>query len=643
MVACYVPAPKPMWGEMGYDLTVSDYFCGAGGSSSGLEQVPGLRVVTAVNHWRLAIDTHNLNLPHADHDTADLSEADPRRYATTDIGWFSPACTFWSQARGERCDFDSDHEQLKLGLLVGDDEDPDDLLAEEAKVRSRMLMRDVLKFTRYHRYKAVIVENVPDILKWVNLDSWLREFHVEGYKHKIVTLNSAFASLLGDPACQLRDRVFVVFWQERYPEPNWDKWLRPAGWCPSCGDVVRAVFTAKPGRRRPMRYGRRAQYVYRCPKMACRQTMVHPYVLPALAAVDLSIYPGKPIGERTATSGPDKRIVAATRERIRAGLARYGRPIVAEVAGHTFERRPGVRTRPVDMPLTTQHTTAAKAPASHPLLVPTGGTWRDDASSTGWPMPTRTARDNDAVVVPPFLTVLRSGRPRTVDLADPFATVVADGSGHALVNPLIVPVESRDGQRARPAEGEPLRALTGRHQDALVLPLRNNGVARPVDTHTLVTVAAGGHHNAILMRNNNDASGGASMSTPMREPMRTLTTKGHQSVVQFGDACQYNYDTGLLRPLTEPLPAQTTVEGDAVLVTDEDVDRCTLRMLVRREVQKGMDFPDWFAWLPKTSSKNAMKMLGNAVTPCSSRDLGAAIVETITGVEIEPTGLALVS
>jgi DNA (cytosine-5)-methyltransferase 1 len=38
-------------------------------------------------------------------------------------------------------------------------------------------------------------------------------------------------------------------------------------------------------------------------------------------------------------------------------------------------------------------------------LVPSGGTWRTDPTSLSNPMPTRTASENDAVVVPP-LTVM---------------------------------------------------------------------------------------------------------------------------------------------------------------------------------------------------------------------------------------------
>ena len=42
-------------------ITVTDMFCGAGGSSTGLSEVPGLKVKLAMNHWARAIETHNTN------------------------------------------------------------------------------------------------------------------------------------------------------------------------------------------------------------------------------------------------------------------------------------------------------------------------------------------------------------------------------------------------------------------------------------------------------------------------------------------------------------------------------------------------------------------------------------------------------
>jgi site-specific DNA-cytosine methylase len=69
-------------------LTVTDLFCGAGGSSTGAIQVPGIQVRTAMNHWARAIETHNTNHPDVDHVCAD-----PEYIATTDILWASPECT----------------------------------------------------------------------------------------------------------------------------------------------------------------------------------------------------------------------------------------------------------------------------------------------------------------------------------------------------------------------------------------------------------------------------------------------------------------------------------------------------------------------------------------------------------------------
>ena len=43
-------------------ISVTDQFCGAGGSSLGASAA-GTEVVLAMNHWELAIETHNTNFP----------------------------------------------------------------------------------------------------------------------------------------------------------------------------------------------------------------------------------------------------------------------------------------------------------------------------------------------------------------------------------------------------------------------------------------------------------------------------------------------------------------------------------------------------------------------------------------------------
>lgn len=72
-------------------VTVTDQFCGAGGSSIGATTA-GAELRLALNHWKLAIETHNTNFPNADHDCTDVSACDPRRYPSTTILLTSPEC-----------------------------------------------------------------------------------------------------------------------------------------------------------------------------------------------------------------------------------------------------------------------------------------------------------------------------------------------------------------------------------------------------------------------------------------------------------------------------------------------------------------------------------------------------------------------
>lgn len=133
-------------------LTITDQFCGAGGSSEGVVQCAkrlklntGLHVKMALNHWKLAIETHNTNHPDTDHDCTDISACDPRRYPSTNILITSPECTNHSLAKGQK------RKTAPLFQTI----DP-------AVERSRATMWDVPRFAEYHDYELIIVENVVD-------------------------------------------------------------------------------------------------------------------------------------------------------------------------------------------------------------------------------------------------------------------------------------------------------------------------------------------------------------------------------------------------------------------------------------------------------------------------------------------------
>jgi DNA (cytosine-5)-methyltransferase 1 len=552
-------------------LTITDLFCGAGGSSSGAIMVPGVRIRLAANHWRLAVETHNTNHPTADHDVADISQTDPRRYPRTDILWASPECTNHSVAKGRKRGIDNQPD------LFGD------TLPDEAAERSRSTMWDVLRFAEVHKYRAIVVENVVDVRDWVMWPAWALGMRNLGYEFEVVYLNSMFAQGAGAPAPQSRDRLYVVAWRAKDRRPDLSRWTRPVAWCAKCEQTGRAVQAWKRPERQHGRY--RSQYVWQCGTTRCHAE-VFPGVLPAAVAIDWTLL-GERIGDRA------KPLAPKTVARIEAGLRRYARPIHLEAAGNTFERRPGVRSWPVDEPFKTVHTTASKGIACPPMVVPAGGTWNDSAASVEEPFRTRTTRDTEA---------------------------------------LGVPVEGREGIAARPADG-PLRTQTARLQDALVVPLRNNGNAKPAEEAPLDTVAAAGNHHALVMRNMTARGDQGQMSSPVDEPFRTMLSEGpRQSLIRWDHLLVPYYGTRAVpRPVGDPMGSVTTVDRNALVGPQVAVEDCTFRMLEPAEIQLAMAFGPEYVVLGNKREK--VRQLGNAVTPPAARDLIAAVVESLLGEE----------
>ncbi|MEV4494054.1 DNA cytosine methyltransferase [Micromonospora coxensis] len=431
-------------------LTITDLFCGAGGSSSGAVQVPGVRVRMAANHWRLAVETHNTNHPDADHDCADISQTDPKRYPTTDILWASPECTNHSQAKGTR------RADRTPDLF-------DQVLPDDAAERSRATMFDVLRFAEVHHYRAIIVENVVDVRDWRLWPAWVLGLDSLGYDHQVVYLNSMFAQQAGAPAPQSRDRLYVVAWRCGERRPNLTRWTSPRAWCPRCEKTVTAVQSWKRMDRQRGRY--RQQYVYRCPTPRCH-IEVMPGVLPAAAAIDWTLT-GERIGDRSRPLAPK------TLARIEAGLQRYARPPFLALL-----RSDRARTVPVDQPLATIVADGSNhGLVGEGLLVPAGGTWNDEARPVAEPFRTRTTRDTEALVVP-----LRANNTVKAAHDAPLDTVAAAGNHHALVTtgPTPLPGEEPlirwdhlvygyDSGSLRPVDG-PLPTQTTVDGDALLGP-----------------------------------------------------------------------------------------------------------------------------------------------------------------------------
>lgn len=518
------------------------YFAGFGGDSLGWEEVPGIELALAANHNPECVDIHSLNFPTADHlPPGDVEDIDLAKLPYSELFWASPACPAWTDAKGKKRYFDKSNQYA----LLTDDE-LGCVIDDPAETRSRALIEQIPRYLRAMAGRGTpvlggVMENVVQCRRWDQWNRWISEIEEIGYQTRVIALNSAHVvprAALTAP--QSRDRLYVAYWLKSLGRrPDWDKWLRPKAWCSTCDTVVDAVQTWKKAGVDMGRYGHRhGQYVYRCPSKTCRFSIVEPSTAPASDAIDWSIDPGERIGEREDPLAP------ATMERIRLGLQRYAR---------------------------------------EPFLAPAGGTWRTDPTPLSAPMPTRTTRESDGLVLPPMVvqTSKRSTQiARTVHAVMPTQTTRRE---LAMVIPPFLTTLRGGGSKAS-----------------------SYGVGDP-----LATFSANGFHHGLV------------------QPPGSEAVRG-QMLVPY-------HRTGVARPVTEPLGTVTTRDRHGLLGIDPEriIEECTFRMLETSEIRRGMAFPDSYRITPGMAKRTQARGFGNAVTPPSAEVIGCALVEAITGETIE--------
>jgi DNA (cytosine-5)-methyltransferase 1 len=193
-------------------LTLYDEFAGCGGSSQGAASVPGVELILAANHDRVAIDSHRENFPGADHYLGDIRSIDLAKFPRADLFWASPSCPPFSSARGVRRDFDHDTQ----GVLF---ETEGDAEVADAK-RGRLLMHEVIRYLeamalRGEPVLAGVVENVTEARKWDMWQAWTSRIREcgPGYDVRVIAMNSMHARpVRTHRAPQSRDRLFVAYW-----------------------------------------------------------------------------------------------------------------------------------------------------------------------------------------------------------------------------------------------------------------------------------------------------------------------------------------------------------------------------------------------------------------------------------------------
>lgn len=484
-------------------------------------------------------------------------------------------CPPWTDARGKKRDFDK--QTVQQGTLFGEQE-PD-----ENTKRARALMEEVPKYLEAMalRGKPVlvgVVENVIQCRLWADWDRWIRRIELLGYRTRLIAFNSMHAAPpVSRRAPQSRDRLYLAYWHQSLGrDPDWDKWLRPAAYCPGCDTAVRAMQVFKKPGQDMGRY--RSQYLYRCPSSTCRHHQVEPAALPALVAIDPTI-PGGAIKDRA------KPLADATLDRIKAGIRRWWLPLLTP-AGGTW--------RDVAMPLTdpmpTRTTRDTDAIAVPPLLVPVEGRPGKTVAPGTAPWRTQTARQETALTqVPlPFITPLRGGgcKDASRSILDPVGTVTASGNHHGLALPPLLmrnlTARGDQGQMVTPAD-EPARTVTASNRQSLLT-----------------------WHQQLLV----PYYGAADAAAPAAQPVGALTARDRYGIAQPSGADYSDRDV------------------------DEFIGDVLFRMLEPHEIAAAMAFdPDYKT--VATSNRDKTRLFGNAVTPPVAELIVSALVEAVTGEALE--------
>lgn len=115
-----------------------DLFAGGGGTTEGALQVPGVRVLWALNHSREAIMTHEINHPETKHYWADIYETDEQILPKIKGLWASIECTMHSRAKG----------------------------GKEKEIGSYTMGYELPRFIEATEPFKIIVENVREFLYW---------------------------------------------------------------------------------------------------------------------------------------------------------------------------------------------------------------------------------------------------------------------------------------------------------------------------------------------------------------------------------------------------------------------------------------------------------------------------------------------
>lgn len=521
-------------------VVVVDLFCGGGGTSQGLKEAiedeAGCELdLAGYNHNEVAIATFKTNHPNAKAHKADLFNINPLHHykrGDVDILVASPECTNHSIARG--------------GMPIND--------------QSRCTAHCVTLWAEKLAPPVFIIENVRELKDWGPLGhdgkplksrkgetfrAWIAMLESLGYRveHRLLR-----AADFGDPTTRMR--LFIIGVRGRRPMP----------WPSQTHAKDPGLLGLKPW-------------------VAAREI------------IDWTI-PGKSIFKRK------KPLAEKTLRRIWIGLQKYsGLPFIVPNFGERPTQKPRAHSVAEPLPTVTSHgagglvlpfltihrgqsnvsnidqpAPTVTAGGGHigvavPFLVSTAHAGDDRSKPITEPLPTIAGNRGDWYLTEPFIMPQQAGGRPVHGVNEPVSTIATAGA-HALVQPMIVPIDQQSGKDGSRKVDSPLSTITTKQRHALVQPY-------------IVKFY------------------GSSLANSIEEPLGTVT-------------CNDRF--GLAQPILE-------IDGKQYLL---DIH---FRMLNWRELAAAQGFPKSYKF--KGTSTQIVKMVGNAVPKNMAKALGKAALEVL--------------
>ncbi|MDR6818480.1 DNA (cytosine-5)-methyltransferase 1 [Neorhizobium sp. 2083] len=593
---------------MARKMLVADLLCGAGGSSTGAQRALselGLDMeLVCVNHWPVAIDTHQRNHPEARHFVQDISTVRPHILVPEgylDLLMASPTCTHHSVARGGKPTSDQQRS------------DPWHIITWLTELRvKRIIIENVWEFIGWGPVNMKTGRPIPS-RKGEYFHAWTETLRRLGFELEWRKLNAAD---YGDATTRQR---FILMGRSDGRKIHW-----PMPTHRKRDEVTVDMFdTAKPWR-------------------------------PAREIIDWQIK-GRSIFNRK------KPLAPKTLARIYAGAQKFGwpEPYLVILRNH-------MSAQGMDQPIPTIAASGNHIGIAYPVIVNMKG--KSTASSSAEPLPTQTAHAPHLFAAEPIIMNGRKGNKAegvseglipTLDTkggvwlaepmvlsqhssgaarstGDPLPTIMTGGAASerpGCARPMLVTVahgndaSERDPNWRRSHDIEqPLGAIHGDGSayaviEPFVLSQASGGSPRGV-SEPIPTAPTHGAHSLIAAYY---STGGAANVKTTEDPLSPITTKDRLSVI----IPVTNSNGGpQARSGEEPIPTMTTAKGGefAIAEATEEYD-ILFRMLEPHELAAAMGFNTDEATYEFAGTKTQkIKQIGNAVSVAKMKACVGAIM-----------------